>query len=537
VVDTHDAGTGVPARGDAGPASYRRLIEEAHADAAIWDYVRYDDEGQLWINGLKVADAIAAYGSPLEIVDTTLVERRCADWITLTREVAERVGYVGRLDYLYAAKANMASEVAHAAYRSGWGAETSSRQDLDHLQWLADNDLLPDGLRVVCNGFKLPPSFLGRPQPDAVSSESAVTLPPDTLSRTVRDASYAESIVRMARDGWAICPILDQDELATFLEPGTPTMDVGLRMKHGRVSNAAELTRLVSRFGLDQATLRQDAARIAASGHLRFTTLHAMVGAATTIPVDEFADALLFAGGVWASLRRDHETLSELNIGGGIPPLSEPYHHAGLVERLLTGLKSIAAEHGVPPPDVTFELGSLVAAECGFHVFRVVQTKLNHVRDDRDPAPWAIIDGGLMAAIPDMLILGKSFRILAAGGADRRARRARLGDPTCDSDGRYPPSSFGPDAAILLPDAGDALHVVILGVGAYQEILAGVRGAHHCGLLEAIELILEPGPDGSVHGRIMPRQTSAEASALLGYSDEAVPALAGALTASQERGG
>ena len=111
------------------------------------------------------------------------VSRRLADFSSrgkMIRGSLVALGYLlfrdesrGRLRYLYAAKANMASEVAHAAYRSGWGAETSSRQDLMHLEWLGTRGLLLPDLRVVCNGFKLPASRftvpVERPGPPARS--------------------------------------------------------------------------------------------------------------------------------------------------------------------------------------------------------------------------------------------------------------------------------------------------------------------------------------------------------------------------------
>jgi arginine decarboxylase-like protein len=123
-----------------------------------------------------------------------------------------------------------------------------------------------------------------------------------------------------------------------------------------------------------------------------------------------------------------------------------------------------------------------------------------------------------------MLFLGKAFRFLAATGALEPARAVRIGDVTCDSDGRYPPERFGDNAGVLLPDVPD-LHVVVEGVGAYQEILSGVRGAHHCGLLEAVELILEARAGGEVHGRLMPRQRYVDAAHVLGYSEDAVEPL------------
>ena len=173
----------------------------------------------------------------------------------------------------------------------------------------------------------------------------------------------------------------------------------------------------------------------------------------------------------------------------------------------------------MPQPELTFEFGSFVVAESGFHVFKVIQRKANHRdADHSEPdVPWAIIDGGLMAAIPDMLLIDRPFRFLAVTGANGPAGPVILGDVTCDSDGRYPPDDFPAGSEVWLPLAadGEETYVLIQGVGAYQEILSGVRGAHHCGLLEAVELIIERGADGKLRGRLIPRQTPAEAARML----------------------
>ncbi len=523
------------------PTTYLDRVRADWGGLGVWDYLRYDEAGDLWINDLRVIDAVRLYGTPLEIADTTLIERRAREWQALAESAARAVGYPGRLRYLYAAKANMASEVTHAAYRSGWHAETSGPQDLVNLKWLKDHGLLPEDLRVVCNGFKLPPACLGWPVEGPVELASGVDLPPldhAGAQTAPRNRPYAEMIVDMARAGWAITPVLDAGEVDTFVDAdlgaGARVMDVGLRLKFGRVRSLDDLDALVSRFGMDRRLLAEAAARVAATPHLRFSMLHAMVGAAETIPVDDFVASLRVAGQIWAELRREHPTLAELNIGGGMPPLGEDYPFRRFLAELFAGLAEISRAAGVPPPDLTFELGSLVAAEAGFHVFKVLQPKRNHVPDPARVAEsaidtWAIVDGGLMAAIPDMLLIGKPFRCLAVSGARRPARRVRLGDLSCDSDGRYPPRAFGPDAAVWLPEpaAGDPSYVLIQGVGAYQEILAGVRGAHHCGLLEAVELIVERGADGRTRGRLMPRQTPLDAGRVLGYTEGTARALHG----------
>jgi diaminopimelate decarboxylase len=341
----------------------------------------------------------------------------------------------------------------------------------------------------------------------------------------LRGTTYAERILALRRDGWDITPILDRGELPTFAAPGTPAMDVGLRLRAGPVRTVAQLDGLTTRFGMGRHEVAEVAARIDTIPHLRLTTLHAMVGAATHIPVDLFVEALLVGARVWASLRRRHPTLTELNIGGGVPPLGDRYDHSGFLHRLFSGLGTVAGEAGVKPPDLTFELGSLVAAESGCHVFKVIQHK---AVDAPGAVPWAIVGGGLMAAIPDMLLIDRSFRFLAVANADAPAERFVVGDVTCDPDGRYPPQQAAETAIFLpRPAAGEPSHLLIQGVGAYQEILAGVRGAHHCGLLEAIELILEPdATGGGSRARIMPRQTAADAAAVLGYTPAAARALA-----------
>ncbi len=514
--------------------TYRAAIAANTAELGMWDYLHYDAAGDLWLGGLRVRDAVQRYGTPLEIVDTTLVERRCREWRAMAHAAADAASYPGRLDFLYAAKANMASEVAAAAYRSGWNAETSSVQDLHNLLWLKRNHLLPPGLRVVCNGFKLPPETYGFPQP-AHSPGSHVQLPnpPHADDARRQPISYAEEIAAMAAHGWHITPILDAGELPFFQRPGTPNMEVGLRLKFGPVDSLAELATHVSRFGQEPAAVEAAARSIAASPHLTFTTLHAMVGAAETISVPRLLRSLGLAARLWAELRRQHPTLRELNMGGGLPPLGDAYDHRAFLDGLFPTLMAAAAEAGVPAPDFTFELGSLVASESGFHIFKVLQDKRNHTDETDGAGDWAIVDGGLMAAIPDMLIIDRRFHVLAVSGANRPPRRVRLGDLTCDSDGRYPPQATGHDAHVLLPAAEGEQHVLIPMVGAYQEILSGVRGAHHCGLLEAVELILEADGDGQVQGRLMPRQTFAEAATLLGYNEDALDGLAAALAASR----
>lgn len=511
--------------------SYKDKITEMYPDSGIWDYLRYDEEGDLWINNLRIKDAIEhvastdSSGTPLEITDTTIIERRTKEWEQLTQKVAQKVGYTGGFEYFYAAKANRASEFVHAALRSGWNSETSSKQDLDDLAFMETQGLIDKSqLKIINNGFKLPPDNRW----DVIRAEASgdvgtVVFEQFERNEPERIDTYAETIIAMRKKGFQIAPILDSGEVDYFLK-NAPDMEVGLRLKFGKVSTEEELHKLTSRFGMKWDELRQTADKIDASDNLKLTMLHTMVGAAETIKEEEFAQHLSLALDKYYTLKATHASLTHLNIGGGIPPMSEKYNHEKFLEAFLREAKRKAEVSGQPEPVITFELGSYVAAEAGFYVFDVIQEKDNSIDKDGKQIDWMLLDGSLIEAIPDMLLIQKSFNILAVNNANAQAKEVILGDLTCDSDGRYPPKAQE-EQKVLIPEVGIKNYVVITGVGAYQEQLAGVRGGHHCGLLEAAEVIVEKRNDGQTYARVMPRQTLVESQDIFGYTPEYIDAL------------
>ncbi len=496
---------------------YKEQIKSMTEGSRIWDYLSYDEKGELWINNLRIVDAIDhvarrdSEGAPVEIVDTTIIGRRCSEWRDLTTSVAQSVGFEGGFEYFYASKANRTSEVVNSVLRANWNIETSSKQDLDDLHFLSENDLFDkDSTRIICNGFKLPPQTLVHNVEAEKNGSTIIFEVGQGDSPAVESDSYAEKIIRLKKDGFNIMPILDTGELEYFsseAENNGLKMDVGIRIKFGKVSNDAELASHVSRFGMEWEDARKAADTIDTDPNLNLTMLHAMVGAAETIEISKFAEHLKFAVDKFYALKADHADLSELNIGGGIPPMSESYDHKALLEDVLSYAVVKSGETGLPQPKIVFELGSFVAAEAGFYVFDIVQEKGN----------WALVDGSLIEAIPDMLLIGKEFQIMAVNNANNDYREVRLGDMTCDSDGRYP-TKANDEKRVLLPTGEKLNYVVVLGVGAYQEQLAGVRGGHHCGLLEAAEVIVEKRADGNTYARVEPRQTLLDSQKIFGYS-------------------
>src|SRR5262249_44394120 len=154
-------------------------------------------------------------------------------------------------------------------------------------------------------------------------------------------------------------------------------------------------------------------------------------------------------------------------------------------------------------PQLVGEFGRYSVADHGLHIFRVGKVKGGHP----GMPPWYLLDGSLMVALPDILIVkGQQFIVLPLNHLDAEAGPVVLGGRrTCDWDDFYPRvgtggvgEQGGPD--LILPLVGDGgwgmgvgkkiyhppspiphpLLLAFFGTGAYQAMLAGEGGAHHC---------------------------------------------------------
>lgn len=450
-------------------------------DGRLNDYLSVRD-GHLCFRDLDLFALPRAYGSPLELVYTPLIEERVRGMIALFAAARAELGYRGGFVYANASKANVAEEVIRHALLAGAHHETSSTYDVDIARLLWRHGVLPPDRLVINNGFKVP--------------------------------SYAENIIALRREGYAnVVPVFDSAaEIDAFIGLELPTM-VGLRQRIERgVTSLAELERVESRFGMGFAELRAQADRLAALPNLTFTLYHAMLGSQLD-DEDAFLASLLVAVECYCVLKARHPTLEYFDFGGGMPVgyrLDFAFDYARFVQRFLAAVQEVCARHGVPEPTIVGEFGRYTTADHGAHLFKVVATK----ETARDDACWYLVDSSLMVSLPDAWGIGQKFIVLPLNGYDRPIRRVWLGGLTCDSDDVY--KEVDEPGYLTLPEAGDELYLGFFGTGAYQEMLSGVRGVHHCLLPEAKELIVERDATGE-HHRLMHAQTSRNVLSVLGY--------------------
>ena len=426
---------------------------------------------------------------PLEVAYLPRIQECVRTLVAHFGAARSELGYTGDFLYAYASKANTAEEIVRSTLRAGAHHEISSRVDVEIVRLLLQRGHLPADRWIIANGFKPPGS------------------------------AYSESLLQLARDGARVLPIFDDlTELEPFLEAGV-ALDVGLRQKthglHKLSAKGAEKGLLDSRFGMTARDIAAAAQRVAASPYLRLRLHHAMLGSQMTAPAD-FARGLEPALQEWAALRKQHQTLTIFDFGGGIPArmtLDFDANYAEIARAIVSTAQTVARRHDVPEPDLLGEMGRYSTAEHAAHLFRVVA-----VKDNESPLPWYLIDGSIMTSFPDVWAIGEHFTLLPLNHLDRPFRPVRLGGITCDSDDVYPHRDS--QAELLLPEIGGPEEELYLGfffVGAYQEMLGGVRGSKHCVIPEAAELLLDHNDAGILEARLLPGHRTVDVLANLGY--------------------
>ncbi len=421
--------------------------------------------------------------SPLEIVFLPLITRRIETMREIFAEVIDELAYGGRFLYTYASKANAAEEVVRTTLKAGAHHEMSSTVDIDIARLMIGRGLLTPERLLICNGFK-----------------AAGTL-------------YADNIIRLRQEHEHVIPVIeDLGEIAPLIDSGHQ-FDVGLRHKtYGHHTSLEEMNAANSRFGLDVDTLWKAADYVSAAPNLRLTLYHAMVGS-QILDESGFVARLKPAIETYARLRQRHADLSIFDFGGGMPvpmTLDFSFDYHGFVRQLLSSLQDACQRYGVPVPDVMGEFGRYTTSEHGAHLFKVTTAKENN-----SELPWYIIDGSIMSSFPDSWALSEHFIVLPLNHLDKPFQRVRLGGITCDSDDIYPPKPS--NSPLYLPVETDELYVGFFSIGAYQEMLGGVRGSKHCVLPEAFELIIDGGQARGYEFEVLVGQTPEDVLRNLGY--------------------
>jgi arginine decarboxylase len=482
--------------------NYLRDHYGIESDGRLTDFLSRRDGRLLLADQIDLNAMIARYGAPLEIAYCPLITEqieRMQSWAAAARR---RAGYEGAFLYAYATKANFAEEVVRTALTSGAHYETSATADVLIAHYLWQQGVLSEDRFIFCNGSK--------------------------------EDAYVDAMVALREAGYTrVVPILDDlRELEALIERCHAPLLLGVRERHElQTVDAAHSGG--ERFGLTPEEIAQAAARLEGTPH-RLVVYHAMVGSQIE-DVDGWMARLARSADAYCQLRRRVPTLQAFNFGGGMPTsaytLDFSFDYEGFLGRLMEQLAAVCAANDVPQPDIIGEFGRYTVASHSLFLMQV-----GAVKDGQGAAaPWYLVDGSMMVALPDTLIVeDQQFLVLPLDRWAAPARPARLaGRRTCDSDDVFPRPSQPP---LVLPADAAGMVVAIFGVGAYQQMISGRGGAHHCLNPEMRRIIIERDPGLSGEGdalvvREIAPQSLGTIMGMLGYAREPLEPVAGPVPA------
>jgi arginine decarboxylase len=453
-------------------------------NAILPDFL-YIENNHLFCHNVDLAELAQNFGSPLEVGFAPLVTHQVQNMYGYFASAFARYNYQGQFTYAYASKAAQYEDLIRTALKAGAHYETSSPMDIimAGLHWKAGN--LPNDRFILANGFKTAP--------------------------------YVQNIVQLRREGFNnIIPIIESEqEIDIFAQTGLE-FEAGIRMKVDEtILQTGDFSQVTSRFGVAYDELDHVAARINSTPHMRPVMLHAMIGTQCE-DMDSWVKALLMCFRKYCELNLEYPTMRAFNFGGGMPvpySLNFKFDYQEFADKLVTGIMELCAQYEVAHPEIIGEFGRYTAASYGMDFYKVVVAKPSH----REDVSWYVIDGSLMSSLPDTWGLNQQFIILPLSGYDRPAKKVWLAGLTCDSDDVY--KSDAADNTVVLPDIGEGEELIfgVFMTGAYQDMLSGIGGVHHCLLPEPSELVIEATPEGYQYTRNVPSQSVNAMAALLGY--------------------
>jgi len=455
----------------------------------INDYLEVKNN-TLFYKEIDLLKLVKNYTDPLEVAYTPMIEEKILAIKKIVGGAIERHGYPGHFTYAYASKANYFSEVITTALNGADALEITSSYDLDIVEYLFKKKIIAKDRLIICNGFKFD--------------------------------RYLTRLFYLKKQGLNLRPIVENpDELEALMESGLE-FEIGLRLNVDEYPIKKSLlpprlsSRSDTRFGLTFKEMLDSARRLKNYPKLKFTTLHIHFGGMIE-DISSYVRAVkkIFVQN-YAEVKKVYPDLNTLDLGGGLPVqynLRFKFDYAKLFNDLIKTLGQAAKRINCPAPNLIGEYGRYTVNDHSFFIFKVILEK----NIPRHTANWYIINGSIMTHLPDSWALGQEFVVLPINGWERPGKLVRLGGITCDPD-----DTFHKNREMFLPEfsKNKELYVGVFGVGAYQEMISGIGGVHHCLLPEGCEVIIYKKDGHLVFDEITPKQSAKDVLNGLDYHNK-----------------
>lgn len=405
----------------------------------------------LYYKNINLLDLVKKYGNPLKVGFPNMIRERILSLKHEFQTMIKKSGYNGKYYYANANKASYYAEnvVTAGVYSDFY--EVSSYTDLMLVKRIFDTKTVKRK-KVICNGIK--------------------------------DPEYLKLICKMVDKGYQILDIVDSvfeyEHLLNYKFKNP--IEIGTRVKLVSLYNHNDKIAKYDRFGLYENEIEYVADTYKQNPMLNFTTIH-YHQRGSLFDKDKFDINFEKTFEIYAKFSSRIKTIKYFDIGGGCPydKINE-YDYHGFVQNTIDLLKNLSTKYSAKEPDIIQENGRYTVSDACFNIYKVEAVK-------SDDNPWYLINDSLMTSLPNTWALGEEFLILPINLVENEQVEVRLAGNTCDGDDVYYYQSRDKFKLPIIKE-GQTLYIGVFGMGAYQEILSGIGGIHHCLNREENDLII-----------------------------------------------
>lgn len=390
----------------------------------------------------NIYDIVKKYGTPVEILFPTLIERRVRDLIDTFNAYFKILGYKGRFFYHYAMKVNQNREVVLPAVAEGANLEVSSANELFLVKRMIEQDKFNVKIRVICNGPKT--------------------------------EKYMSLIEELRSKGLVVIPIIeDYVELERMKKFKGP---VGIRANLN-VSVPSHWDKKYNRYGFTEEELLK-------IGKVKnLSILHYHISSQID-KIEGLLKPMRRALSIYAALKEKNTGLDTLDIGGGAGVPYEKkkryYTAKSVISHIVRTCKKQSDLLAIKHPNIIVEWGRYVAAPAQITIYKILSEKL---LENKNNVYWYSIDGSFINDLSDTWAIHQKWHIVPVNNLKiGKLKKIWLAGSSCDSDDRYNGGDY-----ISLPrfENCDDLYIAVFDTGAYQDSLA----SHHCLLSSPAKLV------------------------------------------------